>query len=117
MPGVPDVFATLRLQYVPTWLDRLRFELEMRHVGSYYADDRNRFSVPAYTIFDAGVRYEQPLGGGASLIAVLRGMNLGNARYVASIWINPDVTSAGAAYIEPGLPRNFLARLIVQQQW
>lgn len=117
MPGVPDVFATLRLQYVPTWLDRLRFELEMRHVGSYYADDRNRFSVPAYTIFDAGVRYEQPLGGGATLIAELRGMNLGDARYVASIWINPDVTSAGAAYIEPGFPRNFFARLVVQQQW
>ncbi len=117
MPGVPNVYATLRLQYQPLWFDRLRFELEMRHVGSYYADDRNQYSVPAYTIFDAGVRYEQPLLDGTTLVAELRGMNLGDARYVASIWINPDVGSAGAAYIEPGLPRNVMLRLGVRQQW
>ncbi len=117
MPGVPNVYATLRLLYQPRWLERLRFELEMRHVGSYFADDRNQYSVPAYTIFDAGIRYEQPLLDRTTLVAELRGMNLSDARYVASIWINPDVTSAGAAYIEPGLPRNVMLRLGVRQQW
>ncbi|MDW8271996.1 MAG: TonB-dependent receptor [Bacteroidota bacterium] len=117
MPGVPSFFTTLRLQYTPAWLERLRLEVEMRHVGSYYADDRNTLSVPAYTVLDAGVRYEQPISETLSLIGEVRGMNLGNARYVASIWINPDVTSAGAAYIEPGLPRNFFARVLVQQRW
>ncbi|RMF33227.1 MAG: TonB-dependent receptor [Chlorobiota bacterium] len=117
MPGVPRVAATARLQYVPTWLDRLRLEAELRHVGSYYADDRNVYAVPAYTVLDLGARYEQPLWSGTSLVAEVRGMNLTDARYVASVWINPDVTSAGAAYIEPGLPRNFLVRLLVRQSW
>jgi len=117
MPGVPNLVATARLQYVPTWLDRLRLEAELRHVGSYYADDRNVYSVPAYTVLDLGARYEQPLWSGTSLIAELRGMNITDARYVASVWINPDVTSAGAAYIEPGLPRNFFVRLSVRQSW
>jgi len=117
MPGVPNVYATVRLQYQPRWLERLRMEVELRHVGSYFADDRNQLTVPAYTVFDAGVRYEQPLGAGTSVVAELRGMNLGDARYVASIWINPDVTSAGAAYIEPGLPRNVMFRVGVRQQW
>lgn len=117
MPGVPDVFATLRVQYQPRWFDRLRFEIEMRHVGSYYADDRNRYRVPAYTVFDAGVQYRQPLLDGTTLVAEVRGMNLSDERYVASVWINPDITSAGAAYIEPGLPRNAMVRLGIQQRW
>ena len=117
MPGVPDLVATLRVQYVPAWIDRLRLELEMRHVGGYYADDRNAASVPAYTVFDVGLRYEQPIWSGTTLVGEIRGMNITDERYVASVWINPDVSSAGAAYIEPGLPRMFAARLKVRQTW
>lgn len=117
LPGVPNLFSTLRLQYVPSWLERLRLEAELRHVGSYFADDRNVHSVPAYTVLDLGARYEQPLWSGTALVVEVRGMNITDARYVASVWINPDVTSAGAAYIEPGLPRNFLVRFVVRQSW
>lgn len=117
MPGIPSLFATVRLQYTPSWFERLRVEVEARYVGSYYADDRNQYSVPAYTVIDAGVRYEQPLPSGTVLALELRGMNLTDQRYVASVWINPDVTSAGAAYIEPGLPRNLMLRVSVRQQW
>ncbi|MCX7929957.1 MAG: TonB-dependent receptor [Chlorobi bacterium] len=117
MPGVPDLFTTVRVQWQPQWFDRLRLEMEMRHVGRYYADDRNRYHVPAYTIFDAGVQYRQPLVSGTTLIADIRCNNLSDARYIASVWINPDITSAGAAYIEPGLPRNVMVRITVQQQW
>jgi len=76
-------------------------------VGGYFADDANLLPVNSYTVLDAGISYEQVLTGGFSVRGFVRGLNLLNEKYAASVWINPDDSGAKAAFLEAGLPRNF----------
>jgi iron complex outermembrane recepter protein len=109
-PGIPDIFGSLRARYTPAFLPSLALELEGRHTGSYFADDLNTLSAPAATVLDATLSLRQPVlasDGRERLFinAFLRANNLTNAKYVASVWINPDrPATLLPAYIEPGLP-------------
>lgn len=105
--GLPDMFATIRAKYQPTFLDKLSIDIEMRTVGGYFADDANLLPVNSYLVLDAGISYEQVLTGGFSVRGFVRGLNLLNEKYAASVWINPDDSGAKAAFLEAGLPRNF----------
>jgi iron complex outermembrane receptor protein len=105
-PGIPDVFATLRARYAPTFAAGLFAEVEARVVGSYFADDLNTLTAPAATVVDAIVGYQGDLTQNLRVNALVRLNNLAGAKYVASIWMNPDrPTNAQPAFIEPGLPR------------
>lgn len=109
LPGVPDMFSTLRLRYAPTFLPQAFAEVEMRMVGSYFADDANKVSVDAYSVLDAVLGIDQELFSGISLRITARMNNLADTKYMASAWINPDLipTITGSpAYIEPGMARN-----------
>jgi iron complex outermembrane receptor protein len=107
--GLPDMFATIRAKYQPTFFDKLSIDAEMRTVGGYFADDANLLPVNSYLVFDAGISYEQEITGGLSVRGFVRGLNLFDEKYAASVWINPDDSGAKAAFLEAGLPRNFSA--------
>ncbi|MFM8178358.1 MAG: TonB-dependent receptor domain-containing protein, partial [Candidatus Kapaibacterium sp.] len=116
MPGLPSVFATLRLAYDPGVSTGIRIESELRTVGSLYADDVNRLSTPAYTLLDAAVSYRFRIAGNIMLRAVARMNNVLDTKYVASVWLNPDaaLVSKQPVYIDPGLPRNWLTGMNVE---
>jgi iron complex outermembrane recepter protein len=113
MSGIPDVFATVRLRYAPTFLPQAFAELEYRTVGSYFANDANTVSTPSFSLLDAVLGIKQGLLDEHLFInAFVRGNNVTNAKYAASIWINPDRASNGQyPFIEPGLPFNVTGSL------
>ncbi|MDZ4745939.1 MAG: TonB-dependent receptor [bacterium] len=110
--GIPTSFSSLRLRYDATFLDGLYAELDGRMVGSYYADDANALTVDNYTVIDASIGGKFSLIKGVLDLNVLfRLNNATNTTYMASAWINPDKTSGGTPYIEPGLPRNVVTNV------
>jgi len=116
MPGIPDFFSTVRLRYQPEFLPQVFAEVELRSVGSYFVNDANNLSAPAYSVLDGTIGFRQALvDEHLHLKAFLRGNNLLNAKYMGSIWINPDRAANGqSAFIEPGLPFNYVASLGVE---
>lgn len=116
MPGIPDLFATVRLRYAPTFLPQVYTEFELRTVGSYFANDANTVLTPSYSVLDGVVGIKQGLlDNRLFLNAFVRGNNLANTKYAASIWINPDRAANGQyPFIEPGLPFNFVGSVGVE---
>lgn len=107
--GIPSFSATVRLRYDLPVIPGLYAEVESRSMGSYYADDANTISVEGWTVLAAvaGVRINiitQTL----ALDLMARADNVLNVSYMASAWINPDVTRGGTPYVESGLPRNVM---------
>ncbi|MCS6809329.1 MAG: TonB-dependent receptor, partial [Bacteroidota bacterium] len=116
IPGIPDFFSSARLRYQPEFAPFLFTEAEWRTVGTYFANDANTLSVPAYSIVDAAAGLQNTLfDEHLRITAFIRINNLFNSPYVASIWINPDRSSDGRyAFIEPGLPLHYIASLAVE---
>lgn len=110
MPGVPSLFATVRLAYEPTYIRGVKVEWETRYVGMVYANDVNTTSAPAYSTTDIWASYTFSVSTGFSIRAFARLNNLLDARYVAGVWLNPDltITTKQPVFIDPGLPRNWL---------
>lgn len=116
VPGVPSLFYSLKARYAPLWGHGVYIEAGVSGVGEYFADDYNLFLVPSYSTLNASVGFDDLALVGERL--VLRGFigvqNLGDTRYAASAWINPDLsTTRQPVYLEPGLPRNFTGSLAV----
>jgi iron complex outermembrane recepter protein len=111
MAGVPDVFATARLRWNPTFFRQAFIEWEYRMVGSYFADDANKVNVTSYNVMDANIGIDQPLFDNLSFRAMARINNIADQKYMASVWINPDRISGQPAFIEPGLPRNYAVNI------
>lgn len=116
MPGIPDFFSAVRLRYQPNFAPQFFTELEWRTVGSYFANDANTLTSPSYSLLDGTIGFRQALfDEHLHLNAFVRGNNLLNAKYVASIWINPDrATNGQYPFIEPGLPFNYVASLGIE---
>jgi iron complex outermembrane receptor protein len=117
VPGIPAVFYSFKARYAPRWACGAYVEAGISGVGEYFADDYNLVVVPAYTMTSASVGCEETALFGERL--TVRGFigvqNLGNVRYAASAWINPDLSTAREPiYLEPGLPRNVIVSLGVQ---
>ena len=119
MPGIPDFFSTVRLRYQPTFFLPVFAEVEWRSIGGYFANDANSLSAPAYNVLDGTIGIRQAfLDDHLHLKAFLRGNNLLNAKYMASIWINPDRAANGQSpFIEPGMPLNYVASVSVEWRW
>jgi iron complex outermembrane receptor protein len=56
----------------------------VRYVGATYGDLANNLHIPAYTLFDAALRYDAGKIGGMNLQLALNGSNLADKRYVAT---------------------------------
>lgn len=109
MAGIPTLFTTIRLRYDIPMVRGMFTEAEVRHVGSYFANDNNTIVVDGYTIVDAAFGSDVTLIQDKLDIRLLtRVNNLTDATYMASAWINPDNTTGGIPYIEPGLPLNIV---------
>lgn len=110
--GIPRASATVRLRYDLPQHEGWFAEVESRTLSSYYADDANTIVVDGWTVLSAaaGVRIGI-VPEHLTLNALGRIDNVLNASYMASAWINPDVTRGGVPYIDPGLPRNVMATL------
>lgn len=107
LPGVPNLFYNLSLSF-PLFLN---FEVSIQGVGKYYADDANRYEVPAYNIFNAKVWFDQLYINNLIQISLAFSVNnIANTKYIGSAFINPIIEKGSNLpyYIEPGLPRNFV---------
>ena len=108
--GIPRASATVRLRYDVPEHDGWFAEIESRTLSSYYADDANTIVVDGWSVLSAaaGIRIGV-LPQHLSIDIIGRADNVFNTSYMASAWINPDVTRGGVPFIEPGLPRNMFA--------
>lgn len=114
--GIPEMLYNLRLRYEPTFLPWLFMEISMRGVGEYFSDDVNSLRVDGYMLMNAsfGIR-DLHLTDHLVLRAFAGLNNLTDKRYAASSFINPDYDRSGkhAIYLEPGMPRNFVASITI----
>lgn len=110
--GIPRVSATVRVRYDVPEHDGWFAEIESRSLSSYYADDANTIVVDGWTVLSAaaGIRFVV-LPEHLAVDVMGRVDNVLNTSYMASAWINPDVTRGGVPFIEPGVPRNLMATL------
>ncbi len=113
MVGVPNLFYNIGVKYASTALMGAYISANLQHVGDYFADDANKINVPAYAILGARVGIDHlSIGSSKFYVGGFAGVNnLTDEKYIGSAWLNPDVVSGSARYIEPGLPQNFIGAL------
>lgn len=111
--GVPDVFGSLTVGIAPPALRGLAWRVVTQGFGKYYADDANRVIVPGYAIVGTTFSLDRPvaLGGGVGVRGFVAINNLGDRRYLASAFLNPDVVNNVPVAFEPGLRRNVVISL------
>ena len=109
--GVPNLHGSAALRWAPAFRDEAELEVAMQWVDGFWADDANQVRVPGYALWSArvGLRRPVPLPAGLGLRASVQVENLGDARYVASAFLNPDVVDGEPVAFEPGLPRHVVA--------
>lgn len=93
-----DGYAGNRMIRVPDWIGSMWVDYTfhsgplaglgmgagVRYVGATYGDLANNLHIPAYTLFDAALRYDAGKIGGMNLQLALNGSNLADKRYVAT---------------------------------
>lgn len=108
--GIPRASAIVRLRYDLPEHDGWFAEIESRTLSSYFADDANTIAVDGWSILSAAAGIRIGVIPQQLAIEIMgRADNVFNTSYMASAWINPDVTRGGVPFIEPGLPRNISA--------
>lgn len=111
VPGLPELRLSGSAQV--TLVEGLAFTLTGERIGALYSDDANTLRAPGYTLVHATARYEMSTEGAWSWSAFASVRNLLDERHVASVFINPVVTTGVARWIEPGLPRSFTAGVTI----
>jgi iron complex outermembrane receptor protein len=113
--GVPDVHYGGALSYAPSALPGVRIEGGVTGMGRYFADDANTVAVPAHTLLNATLAFDDPIAFGRHL--GVRGFvslnNLTDRRYIGSAFLNPDVVAGVPVAFEPGRPREVVVGLTV----
>ncbi len=101
--GVPDVQLNLGAEWDASFLRGLTFSGRMIYTSMQYLDAANTQSIPAWTRFDAGVRYTFERPDGKPITARFNVENLFDANYWAA---------ASSTYgLSNGAPRTFLLSL------
>jgi iron complex outermembrane receptor protein len=101
--GVPDVQVNLGLEWDAPFLHGLTFSGRGIYTSMQYLDAANTQSIPAWTRFDAGVRYTFDRADGKPVSLRFNVENLFNANY----W-----SAASSTYgLSMGAPRTFLLSL------
>ncbi len=113
MAGVPSAFYNVDVRYAPTCLKNLYVKLGVHGVGSYFADDANRYTVLPYTVVDGVFGVDRlALGDDRFTLSTFVAINnIFDRTYAGSAWINPDLVGGVPVYLEAGLPRNVVASL------
>ncbi len=114
MPGLPSA----------TWTASARLTLprgfgasvSTEGLNRYFADDANTARTFAYGLVHASLDYavRTPQMG---LRAFIAGKNLLDKEHIASVFINPisDTSGGPLRYLEPGLPRQFVAGITLER--
>jgi len=101
--GVPDVQVNLGAEWDATFLRGLTFSGRAIYTSMQYLDAANTQSIPAWTRFDAGVRYTFDRADGKPVTARLNVENVFDLNYWAA---------ASSTYgLSNGAPRTFLLSL------
>jgi outer membrane receptor protein involved in Fe transport len=109
---VPDLHGSAALRFSPPFRREVELGLVLQWVDGFWADDANAVRVPGYALWSARVGLRPVrLSRGLTLHGSLGVENLGNARYVASAFLNPDVVEGEPVAFEPGLPRHAVATI------
>lgn len=108
VPGIPSVFWSSRIRYHHETGGYL--ELQLEHLGGYFADDANVLSVPSSTVIDGSIGFRFSLSQ-VSFHTFFGIDNITNRQFAASAFINPSGSPTNASFLEPGLPRNFFGGL------
>ena len=107
LPGVPDYFAYLGLNYATEAGFKITFETS--YSGSLYANNSNTVKVPSSIVSGLYATYE--IQHGAWLLRPYIGINnLFNESYNSNIRIN----AFGGRYFEPAPERNIYAGLVIR---
>jgi iron complex outermembrane receptor protein len=115
--GVPNIFYNVGLKYMPDVLKGAYIRANLQSVGKYFANDANTITVPAYTILNAGIGIDHlNFANDRLFFSAFFGLNnLTDVKYVGSAWLNPDAPVINGkqvpAFIEPGLPQNFIGSI------
>ncbi len=110
IPGVPLTQAFAEIKWAPA--TGLALALELKRQGRLYVNDVNTDSVAAVTTSNAAVNYEWRKGG-LKVLTGVRVDNLSDRRYAQSVIVN----EANGRYFEPSAGRNWLASVVVSNQW
>lgn len=116
--GIPDLAYSVSLSHQPARLPLVARAL-LQGMGRWYADDANTVSVPGFGLLSLSLGTAQPLalGGGVGLRASVALNNVTGRPYIASAFLNPDVTTAGEPIaFEPGLPRHLVVTLGLERR-
>jgi iron complex outermembrane receptor protein len=109
--GLPALVFGARAKY--RCIGNVTTEVALNGNTKYFADDRNQIEVPQYGILNATVSYERAMAH-TTLRAFVAGNNLLDKKYVASAFINPDISLSPTPVYEPGLPVNVNAGLTLR---
>ena len=117
LPGIPQYWATARLEYFGADLIESKWSglpitgaLQIRYLGELYANDRNEVSVPSYFVLDLNAGYSFQLGAAANQrnLTLFGGVNnLFNTDFFDNIRIN----AFGSRFYEAAPGVNFYAGL------
>lgn len=100
--GAPKSQVNLGVEWAVTGVDGLSVDARVVRTASQFADAANTQSVPAWTRFDLGARYQFQVGANAVALRA-RIDNLANRNYWASVGGFP-----GAGYLTLSTPRTFV---------
>jgi iron complex outermembrane receptor protein len=107
--GVPSMFYGLSIARDISVGLPLSVRLDSRGVGSYFVDDANTVSVPAYRTLDLTLALRPlEMSGATRLSGFVTVSNLLDRRFIGSAFTNPDVVNGSAVAFEPGTPRSFV---------
>lgn len=115
MAGLPETHYSVSLRYEPDFFSYIFAECSLIGVGEYYVDDANKITVPSYNIINLSLGMSKPavVTKGLTCRVFIAINNLMDTKYAGSAYVNPDINSVTKLpmFLEPGLPRNFVAGL------
>lgn len=111
IPGLPDVNYYLEYKYYFENTYKAYASVNIKGVGTYFADDVNKTEVASYNVLNlkVGTINSITLNDSFKIRPFIGLNNLLDTKYIASAFINPDLdkTSKTPMYLEAGMPRNF----------
>lgn len=115
--GVPWATWALGAGYRIGALQDLEARVVLEGNSSYYADDANLVTVPAWRTADLTLSLPRPLrlGGGLGLRGAVTLSNLFDSRYIGSAFLNPSVVNGVPVAFEPAAPRQLLVSFSLGQ--
>ncbi|HEY9228943.1 MAG TPA: TonB-dependent receptor [Gemmatimonadaceae bacterium] len=108
--GLPSVMTNFEVGTEVPGYRALRLKAAVEHSGKYFADDFNKVTVPAFTIFNLTAELRNPIAAanGWGVRGFVTIHNVTDKKYIGSAFLNPDLVGTSPAAYEPGTPRSII---------